>query len=271
MCTDKAQWWTMYDNMPDPLLMAEAVNAIRDAQKIVILTGAGISTESGIPDFRGPDGLWTKNPLAEQTSNITYYINNPDVRKYAWKGRAVPGRWSADPNEGHRALLAFQNANKLHMLVTQNVDGLHHRAGINPDIIVEFHGTMRITRCWECRDERPMEDAIARVQNGEEDPACLVCGGILKSGAVLFGESIDPENSSRAMKAAQECDVLLAIGTTLGVGPVNGMVPRAKNHGAKVIIINGDETDMDDYAHLILRGGITPILQSLVGRAEFPT
>jgi NAD-dependent deacetylase len=116
-----------------------------------------------------------------------------------------------------------------------------------------------------------MEDAIARVQNGEEDPACLVCGGILKSGAVLFGESIDPENSSRAMKAAQECDVLLAIGTTLGVGPVNGMVPRAKNHGAKVIIINGDATDMDDYAHLILRGGITPILQSLVGRAEFPT
>ena len=261
----------MYDELPDALLMAEAVNAIRDAQRIVMLTGAGISTDSGIPDFRGPDGLWTKNPLAEQTSNIKYYIENPEVRKFAWAGRAVPGRWSAEPNDGHRALLAFEKANKLHCLVTQNVDGLHHRAGISPDKIVEFHGTMRITRCWECSDERPMEEAIARVQNGEEDPPCLVCGGILKSGAVLFGESIDSNNSLRAMNAAAECDLLITIGTTLGVGPVNGMVPRARNHGAQVIIINGDATDMDEYGHILLRGGITPILQSLVARAEFPT
>jgi len=261
----------MYEQLPDPLVMAEAVNAIRDAQKVVVLTGAGISTDSGIPDFRGPDGLWTKNPLAEKTSNINYYISNPEVRKFAWQGRSVPGRWSAEPNDGHRALLAFQNANKLHTLVTQNVDGLHHRAGIDPSKIVEFHGTMRITRCWECNDERPMDEAIERVRNGEEDPACLLCGGILKSGAVLFGESIDPDNTMRAMNAAQECDVLLTIGTTLGVGPVNGMVPRARNHGATVIIINGDATDMDEYGHILLRGGITPILQSIVARAEFPT
>lgn len=261
----------MYEELPDPLLMAEAVNLIRDAQRIVVLTGAGISTDSGIPDFRGPDGLWTKNPLAEKTSNIEYYISNPEVRKVAWQGRAVPGRWSAEPNDGHRALLAFENAGKLHAVVTQNVDGLHHAAGTNPDLIVEFHGTMRITRCWQCRDERPMAEAIARVQNGEEDPACLECGGILKSGAVLFGESIDSNDSSRAMRAAEECDVLITIGTTLGVYPVNGMVPRARNTGAKVIIINGAETDMDNYGDVLLRGGITPILQALVARAEFPT
>ncbi len=261
----------MYNELPDPQLLDEAVNAIRIAQRIVMLTGAGISTDSGIPDFRGPDGLWTKNPLAEKTSNIKYYIENPEVRKFAWAGRAVPGRWSAEPNDGHRALLAFQNAGKLHCLVTQNVDGLHHRSGIDPEKIIEFHGTMRITRCWQCRDERPMDEAIERVRNGEEDPACLVCGGILKSGAVLFGESIDENNSSRAMLAAQQCDLLITIGTTLGVGPVNAMVPRARNYGARVIIINGAETDMDNYGNIILRGGITPILQSLVGRAEFPT
>lgn len=262
---------TMYSDMPDSHMLDEAATLLRAAERIVVLTGAGISTDSGIPDFRGPQGLWVKNPLAEKTSNIRYYLSNPDVRKVAWQGRAVPGRWNSEPNDGHRALVSIQTAGRLHTLVTQNVDELHQRSGIDPRKVVEVHGTMRWTRCWECKDQRPMAEAIERVQAGEEDPPCLVCGGILKSATILFGESLIPDDIDRAMTAAQECDVLLAIGTTLAVGPVNAMVPRARNSGAPVIIVNGDATEMDEYASIVLRGGITPILQDIVARAEFPT
>lgn len=261
----------MYAELPNTELLEEAAEMVQRAERIVVLTGAGISTDSGIPDFRGPQGLWVKNPLAEKTSNINYYLSNPEVRKVAWQGRAVPGRWNSEPNDGHRAIVAMQNAGRLHTLVTQNVDELHQRSGIDPNKVVEVHGTMRWTRCWDCKDQRPMVDAIARVQAGEEDPPCLLCGGILKSATILFGESLIPDDIDRAMRSAQECDVLIAVGTTLAVGPVNAMVPRARNSGAPVIIVNGDATEMDDYASLVLRGGITPILTDIVSRAEFPT
>lgn len=271
MCAPSGRMGTMFADLPDTELLERAAELVTHARRIVVLTGAGISTDSGIPDFRGPQGLWVTNPLAEKTSNITYYLSNPDVRKVAWQGRVVPGRWNSEPNDGHRALVALQQAERLHTLVTQNVDGLHQRSGIDPHKVVEVHGTIRITRCWDCKDERPMADAIERVIAGEEDPPCLLCGGILKSGTILFGESLVPDDIDRAMTSAQECDLLLAVGTTLAVGPVNAMVPRARNAGAPVIIVNGDETEMDNYASLVLRGGITPILTDLMARAEFPT
>lgn len=271
MCAPSGRMGRMFTGLPDAQLLEHAAQLVKQAQRIVVLTGAGISTDSGIPDFRGPQGLWVTNPLAEKTSNITYYLSNPEVRKVAWQGRAVPGRWNSEPNDGHRALVALQNAGRLHTLVTQNVDGLHQRSGIDPHKVVEVHGTIRLTRCWDCKDERPMAEAIERVVAGEEDPPCLLCGGILKSGTILFGESLVPDDIDRAMTSAKQCDLLLAVGTTLAVGPVNAMVPRARNAGAPVVIVNGDETEMDEYASLVLRGGITPILADLVARAEFPT
>jgi NAD-dependent deacetylase len=232
---------------------------LKDAERIVVFTGAGISTDSGIPDFRGPNGLWTKNPLAEKTSTLSYYLNDPEVRKVAWEGRVQNFNGTAQPNDGHRAL------------VTQNVDGLHQDSGIEPVNVVEVHGTIKFGRCWECKDRRPMKYFIERVIAGEEDPHCELCGGVVKSDAILFEQALVPEVIDRAFDEAGRCDVLLAVGSTLAVGPANQVVPRAKAGGAKVVIVNGDTTHMDGYAHVLLRGSISPVLQALVAGAGFLT
>ena len=241
------------------------------AQRIVVFTGAGISTDSGIPDFRGPNGVWTKNPKAEKMSTISHYLNDPEVRELAWQSRVNSPNWSAAPNDGHRAIVALQQAGRLHALVTQNIDELHQISGIDADKMVEVHGTMRWSRCWTCADRLPMQDTLERVRAGDIDPSCLLCGGILKSDTISFGQALVPEVMERALTVAQECDVLLAIGSTLTVGPANQVVPRAKANGARVVIVNGDETAMDKYAHVVLQGSITPILQGLVASAGFLT
>ena len=257
--------------LPAEELINEAQELIAEAKKIVLLTGAGISTDSGIPDYRGPNGGWTKNPKAEQISNIKYYISDPEVRRLAWQSRVNSPNWQAQPNNGHHAIVELQKSGKLHALVTQNIDELHQQSGIDPSLVVEVHGTMRWSRCWECAHRLPMQETLDRVRAGEEDPPCLVCGGILKSDTISFGQALVPEVIDRAMTAAEECDLLVAIGTTLAVGPVNQMVPRAKATDSRIIIVNGDPTDMDRYAHVVLNGGITPILQTLFGGVEFPT
>ncbi len=241
------------------------------AQRIVVFTGAGISTDSGIPDFRGPNGVWTKNPKAEKMSTISHYLNDPEVRELAWQSRVNSPNWSAAPNDGHRAIVALQTADRLHALVTQNIDELHQISGIDADKMVEVHGTMRWSRCWSCADRLPMQDTLERVRAGDIDPSCLLCGGILKSDTISFGQALVPEVMERALTVAQECDVLLAVGSTLTVGPANQVVPRAKANGARVVIVNGDETAMDKYAHVVLQGSITPILQALVASAGFLT
>ena len=242
-----------------------------DAERIVVFTGAGISTDSGIPDFRGPNGLWTKNPLAEKTSTLSYYLNDPEVRKVAWEGRVRIFNGTAQPNDGHRALVHMQRAGKLSAVITQNVDGLHQDSGIEPVNVVEVHGTIKFGRCWECKDRRPMKYFIERVIAGEEDPHCELCGGVVKSDAILFEQALVPEVIDRAFDEAGRCDVLLAVGSTLAVGPANQVVPRAKAGGAKVVIVNGDTTHMDGYAHVLLRGSISPVLQALVAGAGFLT
>lgn len=245
--------------------IAEATRLIDDADRISVLTGAGISTDSGIPDFRGPQGLWTKNPAAEKASNIQYYVSDPDVRKANWQRRAAGELWGdVEPNAGHRALVRLEQREKLHTLITQNVDELHQRAGSSPGRVVEVHGTTRKAMCLECDWRDDIEVVLDRVRAGDPDPACEVCGGILKSATVSFGQSLDADDLRRAERAAVECDLFLAIGSTLAVYPVNETVPIAKQTGAKIVIVNGDETAMDGLADVVINAGISETLPRIV-------
>lgn len=236
-----------------------------EARRVVVLTGAGISTDSGIPDFRGPNGLWTRNPAAERASDIRFYLAEPEVRRAAWQSRLSTPAWTAEPNRGHEAIVEIERRGRLHGLVTQNIDGLHQKAGNDPERVIEVHGTVWFTRCWDCDDRRPMEQTLDRVRGGDADPACLECGGILKSDTISFGQTLVPEVIDRAMRVSDECDVLLAVGSTLSVFPVANCVPRAKAAGARVVIVNGEETAMDHHADWLLVGPIGEILPSLVG------
>ena len=234
------------------------------AQRVVVLTGAGISTDSGIPDFRGPNGVWTKNPEAEKMATLQYYVADPDVRKKAWRNRAEHAAWTASPNPGHAALVDLERQGKLHTLVTQNVDGLHQLAGSDPAKVVEIHGTMRDVECLACGERAPMERVLARVKDGEEDPPCRTCGGILKSATISFGQNLVAEDLMRAQLAAETCDLLLAVGSSLGVYPAAGMVPIAKESGAALIIVNAEPTPFDPIADAVLRGSISEVLPALV-------
>lgn len=237
---------------------------IRAAEKVVALTGAGISTDSGIPDFRGPQGLWTKNPQAEKMATLQHYMGDPEVRKRAWKSRLEQLAGERQPNRGHLALVELERSGKLHALLTQNVDGLHQAAGSDRARIVEIHGTMREVKCMDCGERAPMERALARVRAGEEDPACRSCGGILKSATISFGQSLVQEDLARADHAARTCDLMLAVGTTLAVYPIAGVVPIAKRNGARVVILNAEPTEMDHIADVVLRGSISEVLPQLV-------
>ncbi len=240
--------------------VAEARAILGDASRVVLLTGAGISTDSRIPDFRGPNGVWTKNPGAEKSATIQNYVADRDVRVRAWRNRLDSPVWSAEPNKGHLALLDLEKQRKMALLITQNIDGLHHAAGTDPDRIVEVHGSVREVVCLSCDYRKPMQVALDRVRQGEDDPPCPECSGMLKSATISFGQNLVVEDLKRAEAAAQTCDVLFAIGSTLAVYPIAAVVPIAKQSGAKVIILNGSETEMDDIADVVLRGSISDVL-----------
>ena len=242
----------------------DARDLVRSSQRIVVLTGAGISTDSGIADYRGPNGLWTKNPKAERVSNISYYLNDPEVRKLSWQHRLGSPIWDAAPNDGHRALVGLERQGRLDTLVTQNVDGLHHLAGNSPERIVEIHGNARTVVCWSCGDSAPMERALERVRAGEEDPPCRSCGGILKSATISFGQQLVVEDLQRAEAAAQRADLLLAIGSTLGVYPAAGLVPTALQARARLVIVNADPTPYDPHADVVLHASISEVLPEIV-------
>ena len=241
-----------------------ACEIVAQSRRVVALTGAGISTESGIPDFRGPQGLWTKNPKAEKLSDIRYYMTDPEVRKLAWQERLAHPAWRARPNAGHMALVALEKGGRLHALVTQNIDGLHQLAGNSAEKVVEVHGTMHDVVCMNCGWRGPMQVTLERVRAGEEDPPCRSCGGILKSATISFGQGLVPEVIDRALRAAGTADLLFAIGSTLSVYPVAGAVPVAKSAGARVIILNAQATPMDAMADVVLRGAIGEVLPELV-------
>jgi len=250
-------------NDPD---VATVASWIAEARRITVLTGAGISTDSGIPDFRGPNGLWTKNPAAEKAATIEHYLGDPEIRRVAWQNRVRNlGRERPKPNAGHHALLSLEKSGKLRAIITQNVDGLHLDAGHPHERVIEVHGSWRDTLCWDCGDRRPMGESIQRVVDGDHDPACLLCGGVLKSSTILFGEPLVPEVIGAAMAAAEDCDLFLAVGSTLSVGPVNNTVPRARQAGARVVILNGEPTSMDRFAHALVIGPIGEMLPALLG------
>lgn len=250
----------------DPAL-EEARRLVACARRIVALTGAGISTESGIPDFRGPQGVWTKDPMAEKLSDIRWYVHDPAVRRAAWQARLAHPAWTAEPNAGHRALVELERQGRLGTLVTQNIDELHQRAGSAPERVVEVHGTVRRVVCLGCGWKAPMEAALARVRAGEADPPCPACGGILKSDTISFGQALEPAVIERALRAAAACDLLLAVGSTLQVQPVAGMVPIAAEAGAHVVIVNAEPTAMDALADVVLRGPIGTLLPALCAPA----
>ena len=244
---------------------------VADSQRIVVLTGAGISTDSGIPDFRGPNGVWTKDPAAEKMATLRTYMSEPDVRRRAWRNRLESPTWEAKPNAGHTALVDLERRGVLHTLVTQNVDGLHHAAGSDPDKVVEIHGTMRAVMCMSCDRRSPMLEVLERVRAGEEDPPCTdmvagtPCGGILKSATISFGQDLVVEDLVRAEHAARACDLLLAIGSTLSVYPAAGLVPTAHLAGASLVIVNADPTEYDSIADVVVRGSISAILPAIIG------
>jgi len=246
----------------DPL--DEVRGWLATCRRVVVLTGAGISTDSGLPDFRGPQGVWTKDPAAERASQISHYLSDPAVRERVWRTRAASPAGTAEPNAGHRALVDLERTGRLDTLITQNVDGLHQAAGSDPALVVEVHGTTREYACLDCGDRGPIQEVLERVRAGETDPPCRACGGILKSATISFGQSLVMADLDRAGQAAGACDLLLAVGSTLAVYPVADVVPLAVSRGARVVIVNGSPTAMDDLADAVLTGSISAVLPALV-------
>jgi NAD-dependent deacetylase len=241
-----------------------AREVVAAARRITVLTGAGVSTDSGIPDFRGPQGVWTKNPEAERTATLGTYLEDAAIRRLTWQNRLASPAWTARPNAGHLALVDLERQGRLRALVTQNIDGLHQLAGNAPDLVAEVHGTIWRVHCWSCGREGPMRPVLDRVRAGDPDPHCQVCGGILKSATISFGQALDPEVLAGAGAAATDCDLLLAVGSTLTVHPAAGLVPRAYRAGASVVIINAQDTPYDDLAAAVVRQPIREALPALV-------
>ena len=249
---------------------AAARAAIEKASSIVALTGAGISTDSGIPDFRGPQGVWTKNPGAERTATLQHYLGDRAVRKQVWQTRLHSPAWTAEPNPGHLALVDLERQGRLGAIVTQNIDGMHQKAGSDPTMVVELHGTMREVTCWSCGLRSPMPPVLERVRAGEDDPHCAApiegapCGGILKSATISFGQALDPAVLDRAVRAIQAADLVLAIGSTLTVHPAAGLVPLAAHARTPVVIVNADPTPYDEIAAAVVRTPISDALPRLL-------
>src|SRR5438552_5327639 len=244
----------------------QAAALVDDAQRICVLTGAGISTDSGIPDFRGPNGVWTKNPGAEKAATIQTYVSDPAARQRAWQRYVDGGVWTErEPNDGHRALVRLEQRGKLDTLITQNVDGLHARAGTTEARLVEIHGTMAKAMCLSCARRWPIGEILERVRAGEIDPHCGYCGGIVKTATISFGQSLVVDDLERSERAANSCDLMIAVGTTLTVTPIAYVVPIAARNGAPVIILNAEPTPYDEIASVVISAGISDALPRIVG------
>lgn len=233
---------------------------------VALLSGAGVSTDSGIPDYRGPNGLWRRDPEAEKLVTYEYYMGDPDIRRRSWQMRRKNRALAAEPNAAHRAVAELERSGVPVRVITQNVDGLHQLAGMSARKVLELHGTVRGVVCTDCRARSPMEDALARVEAGEEDPPCLVCGGILKSATVMFGERLDPVVLGDALAISKACTVFIAVGTSLQVQPAAGLAGVAADHGARLVIVNAEPTPYDEIADEIIREPIGTALPALLGR-----
>jgi NAD-dependent deacetylase len=241
--------------------IARAIETLRDCTNILVFTGAGISTESGIPDFRGPDGVWTKVDPEEFT--IQRYLANSATRRRSWAMRSEAGMLRAEPNDGHHAITDLWEAERLVGLVTQNIDGLHVASGFPEDAIAEVHGNVRTTSCTECGDRLPTGDVLERLDAGEEDPACIRCGGILKVDVVMFGEAMPEQEMTRAMAMAMVADAALSVGSTLSVYPAAYVPLTVVESGRPLVIVNRGETELDQVATVTVEEGATEALRAM--------
>lgn len=233
--------------------------------RLAVLTGAGISTGAGIPDFRGPAGVWTLTPERARLLDIDDFLADASVRRAGWQDwRDSPAR-SATPSAAHVAVARLVNAGALDAVLTQNFDGLHQAAGTPADAVVELHGTLHTTSCVDCGASLPTESVLADLA-AHPDPACAHCGGILKPDIVYFGEQLPPDAMDRAVRAARSCTTFIAIGTTLSVYPVASLAGLAVENGADLIVVNAEPTDYDRYAAEVIREPIERAVPALVGR-----
>ncbi|MCT9006699.1 SIR2 family NAD-dependent protein deacylase [Streptomyces rhizosphaerihabitans] len=231
---------------------------------VAILSGAGISTDSGIPDYRGPNGLWRKDPEAEKLVTYEYYMGDPEIRRRAWQMRRKNRTLQAEPNAAHRAVAGLERSGVPVRVITQNVDGLHQLAGMPARKVLELHGTARSFVCTGCHARGPMEDVLARVDAGEDDPRCLTCGAILKPATVMFGERLDPVVLGQAAAITKACQIFIAVGTTLQVHPAAGLAGVAADHGARLVIVNAEPTPYDEIADQVIREPIGTALPKLM-------
>lgn len=265
---------------------ALAMSFVQEAGRVTVLTGAGVSTDSGVPDFRGPSGVWTKDPSMQRLVDLDAWMAEPEIREKGWRWLQS---WDLDalvPNAGHHAIVDLYKQGKLTLCVTQNTEGLQELAGLPSTALVTIHGSRRHVNCmrrsmeaWLDFGEEPgmrgsggdcdfwclSSELLQRVAAGDPDPRCPQCGSILKTANISFGQSLVGADIQRALEAAMACDLLLAVGSTLSVYPVANMVPLAKRAGAKVVILNGEETAMDELADVVVRGSISEALPALVG------
>jgi NAD-dependent deacetylase len=246
-------------------LLDRAVELLADRQKVVVFTGAGVSTESGIPDFRSPGGLWTR--YDPRRLGFRRYLTDPDTRRLAWRLRCELYHLDARPNPAHLACVRLAEAGRLAGVVTQNIDGLHLDAGLPAELVCEVHGTGRQVVCLACGDRGPMAAAVARVEAGEDDPPCRCCGGILKAATVSFGQPVPPEVWEVAERMTAGCDAFVAVGSTLVVQPAARLPVRARRRGASLLIVNREPTPLDGLADAVLYGEAGTLLPALVVRA----
>jgi NAD-dependent deacetylase len=242
--------------------VADVAEWFAAADRITVLSGAGISTRSGIPDFRGPNGLWTRDPNAARMFELSSYVRDPALREQAWRNRRDHPAWTAVPNAGHHALVDLQRSGRVRALITQNIDGLHQRAGATD--VIELHGTLYGVECLSCAATTTMAAALARVAAGEPDPACEHCGGIQKATTISFGQSLRPEVLDAAVRAAADCALFLAVGTSLQVQPAAGLCELAVSRGARLVIVNADPTPYDGIAGARLADPIEEVLPDLI-------
>ncbi|MEE1926907.1 Sir2 family NAD-dependent protein deacetylase [Streptomyces sp. TRM 70351] len=234
--------------------------------QVAILSGAGISTDSGIPDYRGPNGLWRRDPEAEKLVTYGSYMSDPEIRRRSWRMRAESPAWRARPNAAHTAITELARSGVPVRVLTQNTDGLHQLAGMPDGAVLELHGSSRSVVCTGCGARTPMAEALARVEAGEPDPACLLCGGVLKSATVMFGQSLDRKVLGRALAVARACEVFVAVGTSLTVQPAASLAGTAAEHGARLVIVNAEPTPYDELAEELVREPIGTALPALLAR-----
>lgn len=247
----------------------KAADILAAARELVVLTGAGISTESGIPDFRSPGGIWDKYDPAEFT--YQNYVRNPAHRRQYWQmSREIfPVISEAKPNAAHVAVAELERRGKLRAVVTQNIDGLHQRGGCSPERVIEIHGTALEIVCLGCAERQPRAIVQARVDAGEADPGCLACGGILKPATISFGQAMPERETALAFEHAEACDVMLVIGSSLVVFPAAHLPQRAVECGAKLMILNREPTAYDPIADVRLRGSAGETMTRLLAALGF--